>query len=616
MWVQRLGSVLLLGSCFSPVLAASDGLLIQTLQIRGTRRPVKIETHAGQSLDETRIERDVRTLWSTGWFEDIRVESSESAGGVQLIFTLVERPRLYLRRIEFKPSREHLRLDLQEGEAVDPWLAKQVAARLRRRLVEEGYVDASVEAETMPVGLRQTDLHVRVVRGRAYRVRDARISGSLGLGSKELQRALRSTRPRRLLPGIGPLWHGWSLLQPFSEQRVQSDAEQLRSLYFSRGYFDARVEIGALTIKDGKATVTFDVDSGRRYNVRHVEIVGTGPTKESLPQPGGAFSSRNLCQCLLDERREAEKRGEMDFSAQLQLKVVSEQVGDRAQTKPAGEKSPVQQAVGSPRVDLTAILKSGPSYRVARIEFSGHRAVSDAVLRRALVLREGDLFDQERLRRSLARMGRFGFLQPLTNSDVHIKRVSNDNRVNLEIHVKENRGRWSLWGPLGPASASRPPGFMIGARLPTLGQGLVELSTYYVTLSLFASPWSWLGLLTSVQRVHWQALVAFERPYLPGQGWQSGFILSPQLRWQQALAGYGLTHALEAVRMTLAQDPSGMSVPAWWRTDEIEEDHANIAATGVLNCEERKPPRARLRSIGSGATNLAANWFLPIMLSR
>src|SRR2546426_1031203 len=616
MWARWFGSILVFGSCFPLVLAASDSPLIQTLQIRGTRRVVEIETRAGEPFDEARIDRDVHRLWATGWFDDIRVESSQSAGGVQLIFTLVERSRLYLRRIEFKPARERLKPNLQKGEAVDPVLAKKVAAELRRQLVEQGFADARVEAKIKPVGLRQADLDLRVERGRAYQVREVRFSGPLGIRAKELQGALRFTRPKRLLPGLGRLWHGWWLHQPFSEQRVQADLERLRSLYFSGGYFDARVEIGALTIKDGKATVTFDVDSGRHYNLQHLEVVGAGPTKQILPQPDGAFSAKKLCQCLLEARREAEKRGALDFSAELQLKPVPARAWVLPGIKPADQQSPDRRAVGSPSAELTATLKTGPAYRIGRIEFSGHHAVSDTTLRRALLLREGDLFDQERLRRSLARLNRFGFLEPVTTSDVHTELAPDDHRADLKIRVKENRGRWSLWGPLGPASVSGPPGFMIGVRLPPLGQGPAELSTYYATFSLLASPWPWVSVLASAPRVRWQTLVAFERPYLPGQSWQSGFLLTPQLGWG-TLAGYGLTRALQAVQITAGQDsarPSGISVPASWRTIEREDDQANIGATGVLNCEEPKPSWMWLRTAGSEATNVAARWFLPAML--
>ncbi len=96
---QLTGTIFLLALLLCPALRAADGPFIQALQIRGSGRPVEIETHAGQTLDRARIARDVRRLWATGWFEDIRVETSETPEGIQVVFTLVEKPRLYLRRV-------------------------------------------------------------------------------------------------------------------------------------------------------------------------------------------------------------------------------------------------------------------------------------------------------------------------------------------------------------------------------------------------------------------------------------------------------------------------------------------------------------------------------------
>jgi surface antigen-like variable number repeat protein len=117
--------VFLAGLVLGPVPGEAEGPLIESLQIRGTRRPLEMETRAGQTLDLARIERDVHRLRATGWFDDIRVDSSEPTPGLQLTFTLVERPRLYLRRVVFQPARERRPLDLGKRASVDVVLARR-----------------------------------------------------------------------------------------------------------------------------------------------------------------------------------------------------------------------------------------------------------------------------------------------------------------------------------------------------------------------------------------------------------------------------------------------------------------------------------------------------------
>ena len=603
---------LLLSFLFHAALWAADSPFIQTLQIRGTRRALEIETRSGQALDLVRIEHDVRRLWATGWFDDIRVESSPSVEGVQLVFTLTEKPRLYLRRVEFDPENEQRPLGLEKGMPVDAVLAKRVAAALRQQLVERGHPDATVEAGVIPVGFQQADLRVRVERGRDYRVQEVRFSGSLGLKPKELRGALRATRAQRLLPGVGPLWRGWRLLAPLSQQRLQADVERLQSLYLSRGYFDARVGIATVDAAEDKATVTVQVDAGRRYHVERLEVVGAESIQEIPPQPDGTFPSRKLCQFLLEARRKSEREGRFGFTAMLEVRTTSEPLRHGGGTDPKQRGLGETGAVVSPWVALKAKIETGTVYRVGRIEFRGHHAVGDSTLRRALLLQEGDLFDEGRLRRSLARLSQFALLEPVVESDVHMKLAPEDHRVDLSILVKEKpRGRWSFSGPLGPVSAFGHLQFTIGSRLPSLGYGPLELSTYHATISLLALSSPLAGLLSLVPQTDWQPLFALERPYLPGQRWQSGFLLSPQLGWRGTLSSYGLAQARQTALTALGTDSPAtpaVFVPARWSSVEGDNNAASFPAAGILRCEPRKSSLAWLQAAGT----MAANWLLSV----
>jgi outer membrane protein assembly factor BamA len=54
---------------------------------------VNLTSQAGQPYDAYSIRKDVRALWSTGRFDDIRVETAPSAGGISIIFRVTEAPR-------------------------------------------------------------------------------------------------------------------------------------------------------------------------------------------------------------------------------------------------------------------------------------------------------------------------------------------------------------------------------------------------------------------------------------------------------------------------------------------------------------------------------------------
>ncbi|MFQ5724557.1 MAG: POTRA domain-containing protein, partial [Terriglobia bacterium] len=602
---MKLGSLALLLALAAP---AEEAPFIQSLQIRGTRRPVELETHAGQSLDRAQLERDVRRLWETGWFEDVRVEAEENSEGIHLVFTLRDKPRLYLRRVVLEPERGRRKLNLPAGTAVDKVLARRVAAALRRQLVEEGHADAQVEAELIPTGFQEADLRLRVEPGPRYQVAEVRFSGQPGMNPKELREALRATRRRRLLPGIPGLWGGWRLLPPFSQQGLEADRERLRGFYLSRGYFEAEVRLAGVEFDEKEVTVTFAVDAGPRYRVRRLKLTGSEAAQEFEPDLRGEFSPQTLCACLLEAQRNAESAGVLDFSARLEIEpaesppwagLVGEDwsAEDEEQAASAEQLLSAEEGDGGSWVNLTATVEAGPPHRVRRIEFRGHRSFSDATLRRAWELEEGEPFDPRKLRRSLARMNQLGFFEPLSSESVTLIRHSEERQVDVTVWLEEaKRGRWSVSGPLGPAGLFNPFQFSVSSRLPGWGRGALELSTYYATFSLLAFSQPVVRVLSVVPETRLLPLVSIRRPYLPGQRWQSGFLFAPQLGPEATLRSYALTHARQAALGLLEGETPGtpgLRVPVVWRVEE--EGAERLQPAGHLFCEAPKPRLRWLR---------------------
>ena len=172
---------------------------------------MQLETKAGSVLDRTQLARDVRRLWATGWFEGIHVEANKTLGGVELAFEVVEKPRLHLRGVEFQPAAGRYPVRPKAGTLIDAQLARGLAETLRQQLVEDGYADARVTAKLVPVRPQEADLLIQVNAGPPCRVEKVRLSGTLRMKQKEVRGVLRSTRIRRLLPGIPGLWNGWQL---------------------------------------------------------------------------------------------------------------------------------------------------------------------------------------------------------------------------------------------------------------------------------------------------------------------------------------------------------------------------------------------------------------------
>jgi outer membrane protein insertion porin family len=267
----------------SPATAA-EVPFIQTLQLAGTGRRVQLETHAGQRLDPARVERDVRALWATGWFEDVRVEVAEEDEGAQVFFTVVEKPRLFLREVVFEPETEKKELSLEPDTLIDKMQARRVAAALRQQLVAQGHADAEVSAELMPAGFQQADLVLRVEPGWQYQVRAVQFTGEPRIEPNELRSKLQATRSRRLLPGIPGLWKGWILRPAFTEAGIEEDLARLRSFYVSRGHLGARVGLAGAEFEGEDVTLTIEVEAGPRYRVGEIKFENAELVERGWPR--------------------------------------------------------------------------------------------------------------------------------------------------------------------------------------------------------------------------------------------------------------------------------------------------------------------------------------------
>lgn len=59
-----------------------------------------VRTRVGACLDRARAQRDARALWDLGFFRDVVVRADSAEGGVEVVFSLQERPSIHAVRFE------------------------------------------------------------------------------------------------------------------------------------------------------------------------------------------------------------------------------------------------------------------------------------------------------------------------------------------------------------------------------------------------------------------------------------------------------------------------------------------------------------------------------------
>jgi hypothetical protein len=432
---------------------------------------------------------------------------------------------LRLRDVRIEPSSYGLRITIPEGAPINRVRAHQIAAEAQKQLSAQGYMDAQVDYDLIRLAGNKATLRLTVKASDPVRVKDILFEGDLGVDVKELHGAFRALPARRIIR--------WRLYPAYSREALDSDLGRLLSLYLSEGYFDANVRVDDIAVHGADARITVQVQAGPLHGVQVSQRI------------------RDVCSRLLDERSEAEREGILDFNARLD-------------------------------VQLNPTIDRGQPFRVGQIKFVGAHHYKESTIRRNFLLAEGDVFDEYLLRKSLARLNQAKLFEPIDSRSVMIHPNDTTGEANVTIClIERKRGSWSLSGPVGPMSIGGPLQASIGSRLPAWGAG------FSASIGLLAFTHPILPLLAFTSKTSGiLPVLMLHRPFSPGEGWKSGFVVAPQLGWRFSAITYAAAQMQQRLLPALAGD----------RAPELSVTVETPAGEGVMYCEPPRPTLAPLRS--------------------
>ena len=486
------------------IVLAGEAQPIREVKLLGAPQSFPLETKTGEPLDEAKVERDVKALWEARRPADVRVEESTDDGAPVVVFRVEGRHTVMLNKIQVDPPTPGIQPGVAPGQEIDPEVPQRIAIQLHKDLERSGFRKATVDAWLAPAGPRKADLRIHIDKGQAVDVGVVTFTGDLGMRERELRSALRSTRPRTVVPRIPGVWSGLHLLPGYNDDTVPADIANLQSFYYKRGYLAASITAEPVDLSGTKAHVTFDVAAGPRYAIHEMTLVSAGG--EQQIRVGRDDTPEAACRELFAERRKAEHTGILDFTAGMEIHDVPEPDNDARRW-----------------ANLRITMERGRPYETGRITFHGNHRFSESALRASLLVDEGDPLDEMRLRKSMARLNATGFFEPLTEHDVVVNTPPGSSYADVTIWLKEKKAHnWAFSGPVGPMSVAGPLEFSLGSRLPAWGQGLLDLSTYTVSARLlfFAKPIG--SLIPFLPNKRFVPLLTISRPLLPGQRFLSG----------------------------------------------------------------------------------------------
>ncbi len=495
-----LAALLLLGF-LAPGSAQIVPTVVSQIEIRHVGPPAvsdsmvraNIRTKPGEPYRQASVDDDMKTLYATGYFYNIKVARENEAKGVKVIYILQGNPVLteikFIGNSKFKRAKLLKKVTSKVGQPLDEVKLFTDQAEIQKLYQKSGYHKTTVKYSA---AIDQT-------LGKAVAVFDIKESPKVRIGAvafdglhqlnkkevKQLRKALK-TRPHWMfswLTGSGVL----------KEEEFEDDKERLVEFYQNKGFIDFELKDVHLDYTSpNKMTVRFVISEGQKYkvgavnfkgnnlfaatNILHGVVVNGYPSRVKMTV-GKTFTPEGLTKDVEAIKDFYGSKGYID------CKVAA-----------------VQQAnTTTGTMDVLYQIQEGEISHIEKVEIKGNTKTKDKVIRRELAVMPGEVYDTVKVKLSKARLEGLGYFQKV---DTQPEDTEVMNRKNLVVGVEEkNTGNFTLGAGfdsveslVGFAEVSQgdfdifnPPNFTGGGEKIRLRAAIGTLQRDY--LLTFIEPW-------------------------------------------------------------------------------------------------------------------------------
>ena len=392
---------------------------IAQIRIEGNQR-VEEETvlsylqfSRGEEFDPEKIDESIKVLFQTGLFADVQMFQR----GNTLVIKLEENP--LINQVNFEGNKE----------IADDALAKEVEVRERmiftkarvrsdtQRVLalyqKSGYYNVRVAPKLIRLPENRINLVFEVTEGSETTIKTISFEGNEAFSDGGLRDV------------IGTAEHSWwNFFQKndtYDPDRLEYDKELLRRHYLRHGYADFNIiSADAQLSPDGDYfEIAFVVEEGPRYTIADVavNIGNTNLDPEKLKEViktgvGDDYNATKVDKTVENLALEASRQGFV--FAKVEPKV------DRN--------------VGQGSLNISYNIEEGRRAYVEQIIIEGNTRTLDEVIRRELLIYEGDAFNRTLIERARRRLTSLDFFDKI---DFQEEEGSAPDKINLIVVVQE-----------------------------------------------------------------------------------------------------------------------------------------------------------------------------------
>ena len=398
-----------------------------------------IHVKVGDTYIPTSVDDDIRSLYATGFFQDIRVARKFTDKGTILVYILEGKmvltgPPSFEGNTKFTAAKLRKKVKVKIGDPIDEHQLFDDCQEIEKLYEKSGYSHTVVRFELVNVDHATGRAGVLFVIKETPKIKIADIyfTGATAFTQNKLRHVITTGKYFWIFRWIN--FH-----RKFKEEVFEDDKDKLTEFYQNAGYIDFEIRDIKFTYPSpNRMKIDFVLFEGSRYKIGSVKFTGNK-----------VFSTEQLIEGLKAEHHSKTNIGPHSLEADVgmyylpgtlahDIQAVEDFYWSRGyiDVRDGGPNLVVKRIPNTQTgtMDLEYIIDEGQKTYIAKIEIKGNVKTKDKVIRRELSVSPGEVFNNVKVLNSKRRLEGTDFF-----SKVEAKPEPTDvpNRKNLVIAVDE-----------------------------------------------------------------------------------------------------------------------------------------------------------------------------------
>src|SRR4030095_5980035 len=403
------------------------------------------------------VERDYQAILALGFFDKTATRvltETGPRGGVNIIFEVKELP--IIRDLVFeglksvaesdvlKAFRER-RVGVSKESVYDPVKAKNAVRVIKELEAAAGHPNATVEEKQEEVSATSRAITFVVREGDRVRVVEIQFEGNTAFSDGQLRGAMKYVKEA----GLSARFKGSDILD---REKLDVDLRLVDNYMRSKGYLQARhgeprvesvgrrrtgfpiLPLPFLSSVDEGLRVTIPIVEGKVYRLGEFKVEGNSIFSEAQIraviglEKGDIANGEKVSKGLFENLKKF-------YGGQGFIEYTAEPV-------PTFKDNPQNPNEGI--VDFAVTIEEGKQFTLRRLEFIGNTFTRDNVLRREVLINEGDIYNDNYWEYSVVKLNQLGYFNPI-DKDKDVDRRTNEEEANVDLTLKvSERGRQQI----------------------------------------------------------------------------------------------------------------------------------------------------------------------------